>query len=107
MIAPDEIQFYADQLYRFWQTEQRRQADRSYARSPAVDVEYSRTPATPITPGTYFATTPSTPFSPAPNLYPAYQQQQQPHIPQRMEGVTPTTQTFTPRPRNQPNDSYQ
>jgi hypothetical protein len=59
MIVPAEIQFYADNLLRYWLMDQARQNDKSF-----MGIIPPQSPSTPMTPGIFFSpTTPITPFN--------------------------------------------
>ena len=107
MIAPVEIQFYADHLLRFWIVEQQRHADKAFLgivtsqqHQPSTDI---KSPITPMTPAAFFA--PQTPSSASAATF-AYQQQPF-HAPTRastaprlssecMEDVQPSHTPLTP-----------
>ena len=97
MIAPAEIQFYADHLLRFWIMEQQRQADKSFMGiippQPPTNLEY-KSPITPMTPGGTFFSSPLTPYTPTTMsssattvVYPPFQPQ---YTSQPMDGVEST-----------------
>jgi len=104
MISPAEMQLYADQLLRYWLKEQQRQASNNSARNAALGQQpafsNSRTPASPITPGTYFTPTPSTAYPPS-VMSSSSTVFQIPQYAEPMEGVQPT-QSVQIQPQNPP-----
>src|SRR5579862_4571723 len=106
MITPDEMQFYANHLLRYWLREQQRQGNSSARDSPRPQqaASNSRTPVTPITPGPSFGPSPSTSY-PVSSMSSSSTIYHQPQYPEPMEGVQPTnptpSQPHNPSPQTQ------
>ena len=91
MIPPAEIQFYADNLLRFWILEQQRQADKAFAAANAVhQAPDYKSPITPIVGGISSAPAPITyvPSHPSTTAYSSFEPH---HTAQPMEGVETTS----------------